>query len=152
MMYDVWFLRYGAWRTWFFIILDHFLFFYHPKNPKNQNFEKMKKKEAGDIIIHDHMLCCSWDMTWDRCNCYFLFWTIFCPFTPVTARKMKISKKWKKHLEIPSFYTSEPEIMIIYYTVPEIWHVMDVIVISHFGLFFALQPPLTAQKMKILKK
>ena len=24
------------------------------------------------------------------------------------------------------------------YTVPEIWHVMDVIVIFHFGLFFAL--------------
>ena len=28
----------------------------------------------------------------------------------------------------------------------------DVIVISHFGLFFALLPPLTAQKIKILKK
>ena len=28
--------------------------------------------------------------------------------------------------------------MIICYTVPEIWHVMDVIVIFHFGLFFAL--------------
>ena len=36
--------------------------------------------------------------------------------------------------------------MIIYYTVPEIWHVTDVI-IFHFELFFALlAPSLTAQK------
>ena len=44
--------------------------------------------------------------------------------------------------------------MIIYYTVPEIWHMIDVIVIFHFGLlFFALlAPSLTAQKMKIKKR
>ena len=41
-------------------------------------------------------------------NCYFSFWATFCPFAPLTARKMKISKKWKKHLEISSFYTSVP--------------------------------------------
>ena len=28
--------------------------------------------------------------------------------------------------------------MIIHYTVPEIWHVKDVIFIFHFGLFFVL--------------
>ena len=28
--------------------------------------------------------------------------------------------------------------MIISYTVPEIWHVMDLIIIFHFGQFFAL--------------
>ena len=41
--------------------------------------------------------------------------------------------------------------MIICYTVLEIWHVTDVIVVFHFGQFFALLPPpqpLTAQKMK----
>ena len=31
--------------------------------------------------------------------------------------------------------------MIICYTVPEIWHVTDVIFIFYFGLFFALLPP-----------
>ena len=41
--YDVWFLRYGAWRTKFFVILDCFLPFYSSNNPKNQNFEKIKK-------------------------------------------------------------------------------------------------------------
>ena len=38
---------------------------------------------------HDHMLYCSWDMVHHRCN-YFSFWAIFCPFTPLTARKIKI--------------------------------------------------------------
>ena len=41
--YDVWFLRYGVQRTEFLVILDCFLPFYPPNNPKNQNFEKMKK-------------------------------------------------------------------------------------------------------------
>ena len=30
--------------TIFFLILDHFLPFYPPNNPENQNFEKMRKK------------------------------------------------------------------------------------------------------------
>ena len=41
------------------------------------------------------MLYCSWDEVRDRCN-YFLFWAIFCPFTPLTAQKIKIKKKMKK--------------------------------------------------------
>ena len=85
------------------------------------------------------MLHCSWDMVRDGCN-YFSFWAIFCPFTPLTAQKIKILKKWKKHLEISSFYIHVPKIMIRWCTVPEIWCMIDVIVISHFGLFFALLP------------
>ena len=45
--YDVWFLRYGAWRTIFFVILDRFLLFYPPNNPKNKTFEKVKKKNLA---------------------------------------------------------------------------------------------------------
>ena len=85
---------------------------------------------------HDHMLHCSWDMASDRCN-YFSFWVIFCPFTSLTAQKIKMKKKQKKPLEI-SFYISVPKIMTICYTVPEIRHVTDVIYIFHFGLFFAV--------------
>ena len=44
----------------------------------------------------------------------------------------------KKRLEISSFYTSVPKIMIIGFTVPEIWLVTDVILVFHFGIFFAL--------------
>ena len=51
-----------------------------------------------------------------------------------------ILKKWKKHLEISSLYTSVPKIMIICYIVPEIWRVTNVIFIFRFGLFFSLFP------------
>ena len=44
-------IRYGSWdmerdRQNFFVILDHFLHFYPPNNLKNQNFEKLKKKNT----------------------------------------------------------------------------------------------------------
>ena len=107
--HDAWFLRYGAWRTKFFVILDHFLLFYPPKNPKNQNFEKVKNS-LGDIIIlhkctknHDRMLYCSWNIAREGCNCYLSFWAIFCPFTSptLTAQKTKFRKKtkntWRYH-------------------------------------------------------
>ena len=41
--HDAWFLRYGAQQAECVFILDHFLLFYPPNNPKNQNFEKWKK-------------------------------------------------------------------------------------------------------------
>ena len=44
-------------------------------------------------------------------------------------------------MEIPSCYTIVPKIMIIGYTVLEIWRVTDVIVIFHFELFLTLLPP-----------
>ena len=117
------------------------------------------KKILGDIIIlhksdknYDQMMYSSWDMVCHRCNCYFPFWAIFYPFTPLTAQKIKLLKKWKKCLEISSFYICVPKTMIRCCTVPEIWCVTDVIVTSHFRLFFPLLTPLTAQKIKILKK
>ena len=87
------------------------------------------------------MLYCSWYMARDVCNSYFSFWAIFCLITHLTAKKIKISKKWKEHSEISPLYTNVLKIMIICYTVPEIWCMTDVIVIFHFGLFFALNPP-----------
>ena len=51
----------------------------------------------------------SWDMVRDRCN-YFSFWVIFCPFTPLTAQKINILKKWKKHLETSSLYKWVPKL------------------------------------------
>ena len=93
------------------------------------------KKMPEDIILHkhtknyDHMLYCFWDMAQGRYKCYFSFWAIFCPFTPLTVQKLKIKKKKlkkkKTHLEVPSFYTCVPKIMIIWCTVPEIWCVKD---------------------------
>ena len=50
--YVEWFLRYGAWQTNFFVILDHFLHFYPLNNPKNQNFKNMKKPPGDIIALH----------------------------------------------------------------------------------------------------
>ena len=45
------------------------------------------------------MLYCSRDIVQDGCNFYFSFWAIFCPFTPLTAQKIKIKKKMQKRPE-----------------------------------------------------
>ena len=85
-----------AWQTEFFVILDRFLSFYLPNNLKNQNFEKLKNTHQDIIILHkcpknhDQMLYCSWDMACNRYNCYYSFWAIFCPYTSLTAWKIKI--------------------------------------------------------------
>ena len=67
-LYDIWFFRYGVQQTKCFVILDRFLPFYPPtNNPKNQNFEKLRKAPGDTIILHkctknyDHMLYCFLD-------------------------------------------------------------------------------------------
>ena len=59
----------------------------------------------------------------------------FLPFYPHNSPK---NENIKTNLDRSSFYTSVTKTMIIGYTVPEIWHVPYVIVVFHFGLFFAL--------------
>ena len=74
-----WFRRYGAWQTEFFVILDHFLPFYTPMDPENENFESMKITHGRIIIIlhmcninDNHMIYGSWDMERDGHNfCHF---------------------------------------------------------------------------------
>ena len=85
------------------IIISHYGQFFAEKN---QNFEKMQKTSGDIIILHmciknyNQMMYGSWDVVRDRCNCYFSFWAIFCPFTLLAAQKNKILKKWKKCLKI----------------------------------------------------
>ena len=54
-------------------------------------------------------------------------------------------------MEISSFYTCEPKIMITFYTVPEIWHMTDVIVIFHFGYFLLFYPLNSPKNQNFLK-
>ena len=72
------------------------------------------------------------------------------PPPPPTYQKIKISKQLKKCLEISSIYTTVSKITNICYNVPEIWCVLDVIVIFHFGQFFALFTSLATQKIMII--
>ena len=77
--------------------------------------------------------------------CYFL------AFYPPTTTKNENIKKGKQWVEIWSSYTSVPKIMIICYTVPEIWHVTDVIVTFHFVQFLPFYPPNSPQNENIKK-
>ena len=134
-------------------ILGNFLPFYPPNNPKNEPPEKTEKGlEISSFYISVPKImikCYTVPMVCDQCNCFFFvfFFNVFfilghfLPFSPLTAWKMKISIKWKKHLVMSSFHTSLAKTMIVCYTVPEIWRMTHVIVIFHFALFFALLPP-----------
>ena len=87
-------------QTEFLLILDHFLPFYPPSNPKNQNLDKLKKMPGDVIILHmctindNHMMYSSWNMKHERQN-FLSLWTVFCLFTLPTTQQIKILKKWK---------------------------------------------------------
>ena len=123
------------------------MLFYPSKNPKNQNFAELKKM-AGDIIIlhmrtknNNHMMYGPCDMEWDRQN-FLSFWDIFCHFTLLATRKIKILKKKLSviiKLLILLVYTSGPQMTIISCMVPEIWSTTDRI-FCHFGPFLPFYP------------
>ena len=133
------------------IVIFHFELFFAllavppppAQQPEKYKFQNNEKKPIKILSFytsvkknHDYILHCSWDMARDGCNCCFPFWAISCPFALLAPQKVKISKQWKKSLEISSSYTSVPKIMIICYTVLEIWHMTHLIVVFHFGQFF----------------
>ena len=64
---------------------------------------------------------------------------ICCVMDAIVIEKLKFQNNEKKHLEISSFYTTIPKIMIKCCTAPEIWCMTDVI-IFRFGLLFVLPP------------
>ena len=110
------------------------------RKPKfRKNFKKKKRKQHREISslytsVPKIMIMC-------YIIAAFHFGQFFFPFAPLTAQKMIISKKCKQHLIISSFYTIVSKFMITGYTVPDIWHMTDVIVVFHFWQFFALLPP-----------
>ena len=153
-------MMYFSWDTkhdrQFFVILGHFLHFDPPNNPKNQNFEKMKKTPGDIIILHlfttnsNHMMYCFWDMKSDRhffCHSR-LFFAFF--FLPLTTGKIKILKKWKNYLTYYHFAYVHHK-----------WKSYDVWFLrlernrqnsSSFWTIFCPFTPLTTQKIKIFKK
>ena len=106
--HDICFLRYGAWSTKLFVILDHFLHFYCPNNPKNQKFGRMRKPSRDIITLNkctinnNHIMYGSWDMdpVKSRFFCHFgLFFALLSPPTLTIStpppKKKKNLKKWK---------------------------------------------------------
>ena len=61
-LYDVWFLRYWAWQTEFFLILDNFLPFYPPSltTQRIKILKKWKKKKNTWRYHHFTQVCYIW--------------------------------------------------------------------------------------------
>ena len=86
-------------------------------NLKNQHFEKMKKMRLEMSSFYTcvpkiKIIWCIVPEIWSMTQNFLWFWTVFCPFTELTTRKIKILKKWKKDLKILSFYTCVPKMTI----------------------------------------
>ena len=108
MMYDPWDIEHDG--HIFLSFWTIFCTFTSLTTPKNQTFWKNGKTPGDIIILHmctineNHMMYGSWDM--ERAGQNLLsFWTFFCLFTPLKTWKINILKRWKKYLEIGSFYT-----------------------------------------------
>ena len=104
----IWFLRYGAWRTEFFVLSDHFLNLYPTKNLENQNFEKLKKIpwRYYDFtnVYHKWQPYDIWFLRYGvELAEFFVILDNFYSFASLTTLKIKILKKWKKCVKILSF-------------------------------------------------
>ena len=146
---------YGYWnrrcdRQNFFAILVHFLPFHPLTTWKIKTFWKIEKKqqleyhENKNHFTHVHLKWQPYDVWFLRYGSQrtegFVILGHFLPFYSPPLTTQIFFEKIKKNVW-RSFYTSVPKFMIIWYTVPEIWRVTDVVCIFHFGLFFALLPP-----------
>ena len=135
--YVVCLLRHGVLaQTYFFVIWGGYWSFAPLLTSKIKIWKKFKKhQEILSFytcvplikIIHTlDMMYGSWDIKFNRQN-YFVILGIFLPF---------FFKNEKKPLEISSFYTSVPKIIIIRYTVPEIWCDTDVFILGYAFFFY----------------
>ena len=100
---------------------------------------------------HNHMRYGSWDMEWDG-QTFLSFRAIFCPLTPLTTRKIKIFKKWRKkntwgyHHFTHVHHKWQPyDAWFLRYRA---WQTKCFVILDHFFPF----TPLTTQKIKNLGK
>ena len=147
--YEAQLLNYRVKQTEFIFILGHFLPF--TGVPLTTQKIRILRKWKWRIFLHlctkNH--CCMMYPSWEM-ECNRQLFVILLNFYPTIDPKIKIWKKWKKHLKILSFYTCVPWMKIIWCMVPEIWCVTGRI--FSFWTIFCPLTLLTTQKMKILKK
>ena len=129
MMYGSWDMIHDTQR--FLSFWTVFCSFTSPRTPKIKILKNWKKITwRYDYLTQMHQKSWSYAtlfLRYDAWQMSFLFFVLanVLPFTPLTTPKINILKKLRKHLEISSFYTCVPKIMIIRCMIPEIWCVTD---------------------------
>ena len=116
------------------------------------------KDSLWDIIIthmctinDNHMTDLSWDTERDRQN-FLSFWTILCIFIPPNNPKNQHFEKMEKNPPGDIIILHMCTINDDNYMMHDSWNMKrDNRIFCHFGPFFALLPPLTTQKIKILE-
>ena len=128
--HDVWFLRYEAWHNFllFWIIFCPFttLATLRPKFSKKWK-TRLEISSFYTSVTKAVIICFTVALIWNATDVFvvFHFGLFICALTSLTARKIKNFKNWQKLLDIWSFYTCVPKIMIRWCKVPEIWCATD---------------------------
>ena len=128
-------------QTELFCHIGPFFALLPPYHPEEWIFHKNEKKSLeissfNTSVPKITIICFLVPDIWHVTDVIIFHFGQFLPFCPLNTQKTKTFIKWTKCLEILSFNTSVIKMMIICYTVPETWHLTDVIVVFHFGLFF----------------
>ena len=117
-----------------------FLPFYPIMDPENLNFQKNEKNTWTYYhftnINDSHMMYGSPDMECNGQN-FLSFWTIFCTFTLLTTKKIKILKNRKNCLEILRCNKNDNHVMYVSWDIPSLTDR----IFCHFGPFFAFLLP-----------
>ena len=140
------------------VIMSHFLPFVPPstKNPKKSEFWKNERKcWRYDHFTHLYQKTTTvWGTVPEILSeTHIVILSHFCPFIPLTTRKIKILKKWKMYLEMSSFYRCVIKITAIWCMLSKIWSATDKIfvILSHF-LPICLTHNLKNQNFQKMKK
>ena len=110
------------------------LFLVPPLTPNIKIWKKCKKTSGHIILLHmrtidqDHMMYGSWDMKFKRQNFLIILGNLSLFYALNTLKNEKY-QNWQNVLLTSSFYISVSKIIIICYTVLEIWYMTDVTVI-----------------------
>ena len=137
-----------------FVVLGYFLPFYPINNPKNKNFEKMKKNTwRYHHFTQVHHKWQSYDAWFPRYRVQqnlLSFWAIFCPFTQLTTQKIRILKNEKNNQRYHHFTQAHHK-----WQSYDVWFLRYKAQLTEFVLsFWVIFSPLTSltQKITILKK
>ena len=125
------------------------IYWWNLENSKNQNFQKIKKNcWRYHYFTHVYQKPQSYKVNFLRYEVtdnFLSFCNILCPFTPLTTRKIKILKPWKKTLEICTINDNH----MIYGSWDMKWNKQNFFVI--LGHFLPFYPPKCPKNQNFIK-